>query len=307
MNWVELSVEADEEAVEGVAEQFRTHGAGVAIDIPFVQPNLEDEPTPDRSRKFVVKTYLADDSAFDPACRQIEQSLWHLSQIRRVGPLMVRRIAEEDWANSWKPFFPVLHVGARTVIVPAWRRYRKREEDVVVRLDPGLAFGTGTHPTTRLCLEIMEPRINAATRVLDVGTGSGILAIVAARLGAARVVGVDIDPMAVGAARANVKLNHLSGSISIEEGTPGVEGSHWTTEVFDLLLANLTAKTNARLAAPMSSLLSPGGILIASGILDEHADAVIEAFEQESLGLRERQGEGDWVALVFERVASCPS
>ena len=302
MNWVELSVEADEEAVEGVAEQLRGHGQGVAIDVPFVQPNLEDDPTQDRSRKVVVKTYLPDDSAFEGACRQIEESLWHLSQIRLVGPLLVRRIAEEDWANSWKPFFPVVHVGTRTVIVPAWRRYRKQEGDVVVRLDPGLAFGTGTHPTTRLCLELMEARIGPSTRVLDVGTGSGILAIAAARLGAARVVGVDIDPMAVGAARANVKLNQLGRSIAIAEGTPGEGSAGWSAESYDLILANLTAKTNALLAAPMSQALAAGGILIASGILVEHADTVITAFAQASLAPRERRGEGDWVALVFERV-----
>src|SRR5947207_3086896 len=122
MQWVELSVSADEEAVESVAAQLRALGNGVAIDVPFVQPNLEDDPLPDSTRQVVVKTYLEDGPSTEASCRELEQSLWHLSQLRAVGPLMVRKIAEEDWANSWKPFFPVVHVGKRIVIVPAWRR-----------------------------------------------------------------------------------------------------------------------------------------------------------------------------------------
>lgn len=304
MIWVELSVEADEEAIEGVAEQFRAFGQGVAIDVPFLQPHLEDDPVQDTTRKAVVKTYLRDDPTFEASCQQIERGLWHLSQLRQVGALRVVRIAEEDWANSWRPFFPVVHVGYRIVIVPAWRRYHRRDTEVTVRLDPGLAFGTGTHPTTRLCLELMEPRVSPDANVLDVGTGSGILAIAAVKLGARHVVAVDVDPVAVSAAKANVKLNHLSWRIDVSEGSLEAVQKRWPAECFPLIVGNLTARVNSLLAGSMTQLLAPAGSVIASGILEEHAASVIEAFGQQGLRLGERRQEGEWVALTFQRASA---
>jgi ribosomal protein L11 methyltransferase len=202
MNWLEIAVSADEEAVEAVAEVLRAHGRGVAIDQPFVQPRIDEPPLPDPSRRAVVKTYVPQDDAAEDARGRIEEALWHLSQLRSIEPPEVRVIAEEDWANAWKAYFPVLHVAGRTVIVPAWRRYRTRDGEVTLRLDPGMAFGTGMHPTTRLCLAAIEQRMEPESRVLDVGTGSGILSIAAARHGAREVVGFDVDPVAIAAARA---------------------------------------------------------------------------------------------------------
>ncbi len=301
MDWLEIAVLAEDEAVDSVAEILRGHGHGIAIDQPFVQPRIDEAPQRDPTRRPVVKTYIPDDEAA-PAIRQaIEQALWHLGQIRSVEPLAVRRIKEEDWANAWKPFFPVVHVGQRTVIVPAWRRHRRREDELIVRLDPGLAFGTGMHPTTQLCLRAIERQMQPGYRVLDVGTGSGILTIAAARAGAAKVLGVDNDPIAVNAAKENVRLNRLSRVIRIVEGSaddvrpkPGQE--------YDLVLANLTARVNASIAPWLARPLRVGGKVVASGILWDTADLVINAFAEAGLRVVEQAQEGDWVMLIAERI-----
>lgn len=330
MDWLEIAVAADDEAVEAVAEVLRSHGRGVAIDEPFIQPHLEDPPRRDPTRRPVVKTYLPDDSAAGEAQRRIEHALWHIAQLRAVEPMGVRRIAEEDWANAWKAFFPVLRVGNRTVIVPPWRRYRRQHRDtghgtvrgealaeVIVRLDPGRAFGTGTHPTTRLCLQAVEALVRPGARVLDVGTGSGILAIAAARLGAAHVMALDIDPIAVKAARDNVRRNRVSRIVKVFLGSPdGLTPSgpiHDPPAVsprgdadeatpalgqFDLILANITARTNASLAASLLPRLAPGGRLVASGILVESAHLVTEAYATLGLDIVGREVDGDWLALV---------
>jgi len=302
MNWLEIAVSADEEAVEAVAEVLRAHGHGVAIDQPFVQPRVDEPPQPDPSRRAVVKTYLPQDAAAEEARSQIEQALWHLGQLRTIEPPEVRVIAEEDWANAWKAYFPVLHVAARTVIVPAWRRYRRRDEEVALRLDPGMAFGTGMHPTTRLCLAAIEQMVRPGARVLDVGTGSGILAISAARHGAREAVGIDVDPVAVAAARRNVRLNHLARVVKIHEGSP-LNGADGKRGQFDLVLANITARANADMAPYHAASLATGGRLVASGILADTAAMVITAFAHAGLTTIETQQDGDWVGVIAAHAA----
>jgi ribosomal protein L11 methyltransferase len=321
MDWIEIAVAADDEAVEAVAEVLRTHGYGVAIDEPFLQPRLDEAPVRDPTRRAIVKTYIPDDAAAPQVQRTIEESLWHLAQLRAVEPLPARTIAEEDWANAWKSFFPVLHIGQRTVIVPAWRRHRRRDGELIVRLDPGLAFGTGMHPTTRLCLAAVETMVEVDDRVLDVGTGSGVLAIAAARLGARSIIGLDIDPIAVSTARKNVAMNRLSRTVDVREGSIGTldrNGADLTADwvgvparhggaprfgraelgAFDVVLANVTARVNAALAPAFVPLLAPRGRLVASGIIEDAAHLVDEAFDEVGLKIVDRQQEGDWLAIT---------
>lgn len=285
-----------------MAEVLRAYGRGVAIDEPFVQPRIDEPPLRDPSRRAVVKTYVPQDAMAEEARSRIEQALWHLGQLRTIEPPEVRVIAEEDWANAWKDFFPVLHVASRTVIVPTWRRYRRRNEEVALRLDPGMAFGTGMHPTTRLCLTAIEEMVWPGARVLDVGTGSGILAIAAARHGAREAVGIDIDPVAVAAARGNVRLNHLARVVRVYEGSP-LNGAGGKRGQFDLVLANITARTNADMARYHAVSLASGGRLVASGILADTADMVIAAFAQAGLATIEKRHDGDWVAVIAAHAA----
>lgn len=305
-------MEADREAVELVAEVLRGYGTGAVIDEPFLQPHLEDPAIPDPNRLPVVKTYVPDDERASTTCRAIEEALWHAGQLRTVGPVQVKTVAEEDWANVWKAYYPVQIVGRRIVVVPAWRRHRRQGDQVVVRLDPGLAFGTGSHPTTRLCLEAAEALIESGHSVLDVGTGSGILAIAAARLGARFVAAVDLDPIAVRAARGNVRLNRLSRVIAVREGSVaeamvppgrkslsrGLSGGAAASRVFDVILANVTARVNASLAPTLAGALAPQGRVVASGILEENLDLVREAFSAVGLHFLTLMREGDWVAVI---------
>ena len=302
MDWLEIAVAADAEAVDAVAEVLRSYGRGVAIDEPFVQPRFDEPPEPDPSRRAVVKTYVLDDVAAPEALRRIEEALWHLGQLRTVEPLATRRIAEEDWANAWKPYFPVLRVGASTVVVPAWRRHRRREGEHVVRLDPGMAFGTGMHPTTRLCLAATEQLVHPGIRVLDLGTGSGILAIAAARHGAGEVLAVDTDPLAVEAARRNVRLNRLGRVVKVLEGTVSIDaGGAPAYGRFDLILANITATVIASLAAALRAALAPGGRIAASGILEERLEMVTNACAASGIRIIDCRTEGDWTAIIAAR------
>lgn len=301
--WIELSVRADLEAVEAVSEILSRFGPGGTS----VQPGFEliDEGLGariDPNQPAIVRAYLPgrDRTAARLAVRQAREALGHLQafNLRPIGELDVSVVHEADWAQAWKAHFPVLRIGRRLVIRPTWRRHRRRADDVVLALDPGMAFGTGLHPTTRLCLAGLEhwadEGLCAAARVLDVGCGSGILMIAAGLFGAGQLVGVDTDPIAVEASAANAARNHLV--VDVRNGSlPSRSGP------FDLVVANLIASLLIALASDLQAELRSGGRLLASGIFIDREPDVRNAFE--SVGLRplQRTAEGEWIALEFER------
>jgi ribosomal protein L11 methyltransferase len=310
--WLELAVGADAEAVEAVSEILsRVAPGGVSVEPAF---DLVDEglgARVDPTRPVVVRAYVParDAATAQSAAERAAADLGHLQAfgLRPIGELTTRVVHEADWADAWKAHFPVLRVGRRLVIRPTWRRPRPRPDDVVVALDPGMAFGTGLHPTTRLCLAAIERLADAgalaggragdgSARVLDVGCGSGILAIAAARLGAGELVGVDPDPIAIEATRANARRNRLARRLVAREGSvPTGDGP------FDVVLANLIASLLVALAEPLRDELVPGGRLVASGIFVDREAEVRAAFEVAGLAVDERTAEGDWVALVATR------
>ena len=255
----------------------------------------------DPTRPAIVRAYLvADDAAASArAIAEASEALGHLQAfgLRPIGELTTRVVHETDWAEAWKEHFPVLRVGRRLVIRPTWREHEPLPGDVVVALDPGMAFGTGLHPTTRLCLAGLERLADErggldGARVLDVGCGSGILAITALQLGAAEALGVDTDPIAIDATLANAGRNDLAGSIAAREGSlPSGEPP------FDVVLANLIAGVLIPLAPLLRAELASGGALLASGIfIDREAD-VVAAFAAAGLAITARDVEGDWVAV----------
>ena len=300
-------MEADLEAVEAVSEILgRVAPGGTSVEPGF---ELIDEGLGarlDPSRPAIVRAYLParDPAAAELAAADVAVALGHLQAfgLRPIGELRTRIVEEADWADAWKAYFPVMRIGRSLVIRPTWRRHRRLPGDVVLALDPGMAFGTGLHPTTRLCLaateQLADDGILGGARVLDVGCGSGILAIAALRLGAASAVGVDTDPIAIEATTANVRRNRLTRRIRARLGSlPSVEPP------FDVVLANLIAGVLVPLAAALRDELRPGGSLLASGIFVDRTDEVVAAFEAVGLAVVARSDEGEWVALHAIRQA----
>ncbi len=296
---VELSAEVEPEAVESVSELFSSLGqGGVAVEEPLSADAEPGAIVIDPTRPVVVKTYLSEDSETAAKVRRAEDALWHLSQLRQVGPLRVGRLAEEDWAEAWKKFFFVQRIGERVVVKPSWREYRPEKDDVVLELDPGMAFGTGLHPTTRMCILACERLVGHDMRVLDLGTGSGILAIAAAKLGAASVLALDVDGVAAKVARENVAMNGLEDRVQVVQGSIDQAISD---RGYDLVLANIIASVIAELAPELHAATAPDGVLVVSGIIEEREGMVVEALKAAGLRIEETMAEGDWRAMVCRR------
>jgi ribosomal protein L11 methyltransferase len=301
--WIELSVRADLEAVEAVSEilsRFAPGGTSVEPGFELVDEGLSAQVDPNQPA--IVRAYLPgrDRSAARAAVGAARTALGHLQafELRPIGELQVSVVHEADWANAWKAHFPVLRIGRRLVIRPTWRRHRRRPGDVVLALDPGMAFGTGLHPTTRLCLAAIErwsdDGLIAGARLLDVGCGSGILMIAAGLFGAAELVGLDTDPIAAEASAANARRNRLA--VEVRGGSlPSRRGP------FDLVAANLIASVLIILADQLRGELRPGGRLLASGIFVDREPEVDGALAAAGLRRIDRTADGEWVALEFER------
>lgn len=295
--WVELAVQADNEAVEAVSEIFSRygHGGGVAIDEPFEQESDGDNLRIATDRPFTIRTYIARDEGAREKVEALERALWHLGQMRYVGPLTATEREEEDWANAWKEHFYVHRVGERTVIRPPWRDYERQDGDIVINLDPGMAFGTGLHPSTQLCLIALEERMRPGMRVLDVGVGSGVLTIAAARHGAAAIDAIDVESVAVRATRENIERNGLTTPIRVSLGT--VEQTEEYAGRYDLVVANIIARIIIELADALLAACAPGGRLITAGIIIDRADEVRAALEAAGLTAIEQHQMGDWVCI----------
>lgn len=301
MRWLELRLEVALEDVDTVAELFRRFGhGGVVIEENVTISPDGDSYTVNREKPVIIKTYLTTDRALRERKRKIREGLRYLSLIHPFGPLREREVAEEDWANAWKEHFDVHRVGRRLVIKPPWKEYIPTEDDIVIEIDPGMAFGTGLHPSTKLCLTALEEHLQPGMSVLDLGTGSGILAIAAAKLGAASVLALDTDSVAVEAASANVKANGLEGIVTVRHGTltPGeAEGP------FHVIAANIIARVINELAGEMLCRLLPGSTVICGGILAERLDEVIHRFESLRAQIKEISTEDDWRTVIIQTPA----
>lgn len=296
MRWLELSVETDVEAVEAVSEILGRVAEGTAVyPVRLVRdPNDELSAREDPAAGYIVTAHLPDAPGTHGQVEETERALWHLQAfgLRPVGALQVRPVEDTDWANRWREHYVPQRVG-RVVVVPSWVNEPIGAGEVAITLDPGMAFGTGLHPTTRGCLLLLQRLSPMPARVLDVGCGSGILAIAALRLGAERADAVDTDELAIEATLANAERNGVSAQIDARPGSlPATPDAR-----YPLVLANLVAAVLVDLAPRLSAHLEPAGTIIASGIIEPRAAEVIAAMGAAGLAVEERVDAGEWVSL----------
>jgi ribosomal protein L11 methyltransferase len=299
MRWLELSVEADVEAVEAVSEILGRVAEGTAVQPTRLIRDPADElaAREDPTAPFVVTAHVVDGPDAPSAVDATERALWHLQAfgLRPVGALRVRTVDDADWLDAWKRHYVPQRIG-RIVIVPSWISHVAAPDDGVIILDPGMAFGTGLHPTTRACLELLQEIVPMPARVLDVGAGSGILALAALRLGTGSAIGYDTDSLAVTAANDNAVRNGLADRLEIRHGSlPTI-----ADERFGLVAANLVAAVLVELAPRLADHVEPGGVLLAGGVITGRADEVVGALGAVGLTVTDRRDDGDWVALRLE-------
>ncbi|MCL4508613.1 MAG: 50S ribosomal protein L11 methyltransferase [Chloroflexi bacterium] len=304
--WIEVTVEADPETAEELTGVLRPLCPDGIVALQHMQPAEEgadaDWAGAIPAGPVVLRGYLPAAGTADTQ-RRIEEAVWHLSRIAPApisGPAF-REVTEEDWANAWKQHYHAQRIGEHLIVVPSWEDFEGDSGDKIIRLDPGGAFGTGLHPTTRLALRLLEHAAVTGSHVLDAGAGSGILAIAAALLGADRVTAVDVSDVAVEVARQNVAANHLSDRIQVEVGSVAV-GVRAGGGRFSVVVANIIARVLLELADDLVEALPPGGTLILSGIIDSAELEVLIGFAARGLDPVERLQEGEWRAIKFVRV-----
>ncbi len=305
--WQEVSVKTDEKFIDAVAEILVECGAGgVVIEDPdmirakIAENSWDAYEFPDEllKRDYIrIAAYFPVDIDTDERLARLRKNLQDVRDKSFPDSQMditLSEIREEDWANSWKAYYKTVKVGEQIVIKPTWEEYVSREGDIVIELDPGMAFGTGTHPTTVMCLRVLEGLINGGETVFDIGTGSGILAIAAAKLGASVVKAVDIDVVAVKSASVNVEMNNVSDRVEVLAGNllDKVSGQA------DLVIANIVADVIKLVCPDAVKAVRNGGKFVASGIIAHREQDVTETIEQAGLVIQEVIREGDWLSLV---------
>ncbi len=300
MNWLEVSLVVDGELAEAVSEVLARYAPnGVAIQSTAIEASLNDEGKPVGPLR--VCAYLPIDPEIQTKQRQIEEALWYLGRIRPIPAPQFQTFEEVNWAETWKQNYQPIPIGKRLIIVPAWLDSPDQRR-IPIRIDPGMAFGTGTHPTTQLCLEMLEEYTPTGEAVLDIGCGSGILSIAAVLLGAQRAYGVDIESESVPAAQANAATNEIADQVEFAMGSVAeIKSGIFPIRQAPLVLANILSSILQRLLATgLGELVSPGGVLVLSGILEEQVPDMEAAVQQHGLQILSRKQIDDWVALAVQ-------
>jgi ribosomal protein L11 methyltransferase len=310
MEWAEIIVKTTTEGVDIVAELFYEAGAsGVVVEDPDMIRQAQDEARTwdyiddsileNMEDEVLVKAYLNKDDFFLEKFERIRQKTQWLSEQNfgfDLGSLTVdlNYVKEEDWENNWKEYYKPVKVSDRIVIKPSWEAYEKQPGEIVLELDPGMAFGTGTHETTALCIDAVDRYLSKGGEVVDIGCGSGVLAISALLLGAEKAVAVDLDTNAVKATLENARRNHVEDKIEIIHGNllDKVDGR------FDMAIANIIADVIIDLSSYIGSYFKPGGLFIASGIILDRLEDVKEAVRKAGLELIEYNTRGEWAVVV---------
>ena len=286
MAWQELSITVPHEYVEPISYLFGRYGKGVSTELAG-------------NGQVLLRTYITKGSRQRMA--RIDVGVRLVGSIEPIGDLIVRELPEdEDWMNSWKSHFKILRIGQHLVIKPTWLELESDTgpDDIVIELDPGIAFGTGYHPTTATCLEAMEQHITPDMTVLDLGSGSGILTIAAIKLGAEQVIALDIDGQAVSAARRNFRRLGINKQVKLGQGS--VPHPTARPKSIDLAVANISARGVVDRCPFILTALKPGGLFIASGLLNTQKQEVAVSLEPLGFSLINEWPQEDWVTLLYK-------
>lgn len=308
-DWIEVTVVTSSEATEAVSGIFYTLDVqGVSIDdakdVEFKKKHpayadFFDEAVLNKDKDAIVKGYFKETDDFDEIIKYIEEGVNNLTEYgldKGKGIVTYSKVNEEDWENNWKKYYKPTKVGDSIVVKPIWEEYEAKDGELIVEMDPGMAFGTGTHETTRMCVKALEKYVKAEDTVFDIGTGSGILSIAASRLGSKHVVGVDLDPVAVDSATKNVGYNDIS-NIEILYGDlmEVVKGKA------EIVVANILAPIVMILCDGVKEFINAGGFFIASGILNTQEEMIKEKMESVGFKIEEVIADGEWVCIVAKK------
>ena len=313
MDWLEAVVHTTTMGADIVSDVLMNAGAvGTAIEDRYdvtsskksdgMGDMIDEDVLKHMSEDVLVKAYFKSDASAPETLHLVEQKLGEIAKMDMgfdMGSLTLdtQGVREQDWAENWKKYYKPFRAGEHLVIKPSWEAYEPKEGDLVLELDPGMAFGSGTHETTSMCLELLEDAMHGGESVIDVGTGSGILAIGAAMLGAKDVLAIDIDPVAVRVAKENIEHNHLSDRVRAVEGNLLASSDG----VCDLCVANIIADVICMFAQPLVDHIVPGGLFICSGIIKEREQDVVNALTAADYTILETKRKGEWVAMLSRR------
>ena len=293
LTWIELSVDSPREFVEPLSSVFLKYGhGGVAIEDIII----DGEGNKNKSKKNVrIITYLPKDETLESRINQIDVAVKLMSGLGDVSHLVQSEVDGDYWVEAWKEHFTTLHIGSNLVVHPTWREYIPKLGETIIKLDPGMAFGTGHHPTTEMCMILLEKLVCQDTKVLDIGCGSAVLSITASKLGAETVLGLDIDSVAVRVGKENVVDNKVDDSVSIQHGTLPLSNS--SVVMYDVVVANISDTVILDLSSEIQKVIINGGHLIVSGLLLERYERVQSRLMSKGFEVNEMLVDGDWVAL----------
>ncbi len=304
VRWIQVKFVTDGELAEALADvlgRFVSNGIVVESVTEFDAHTQENIPT----GRVAVSGYVPVDEHLEAAKQKMEEAFWHLGQIVPIPEPTYTPIRDQDWMAAWKKHYAPIPVGEKILILPAWQEPEQGEDRVLIRINPAMAFGTGTHPTTQLILVLLEKYIQPGQPLIDVGCGSGILSIAALKLGATQVVAVDVDGAAIVSTLENAGLNDISEDV-LETGKGSVEevlSERFSFNQAPLVLVNILATIILRLFDQnLADLVTPGGILLLSGILDHQEAEMVAKAEANGFKLLERISQADWIGLAFQKI-----
>ena len=302
MKWIETKIAFDHPdkdlAVDLISDVFYDFGLqGVVVDDPRIEPEEGwSEDVIGRPAHHAVSGYFPNDERFEKRCKILEKKLLQIKkQLGLIYRISYKALDEEDWAHAWKAYFWPQKIGRNMVVKPTWRDYRAESDEVVIELDPGMAFGTGTHPTTTMCISLIEKYLAKDDLFLDIGTGSGILMIAAAKLGAGKICGIDHDETAVHIAVGNLRRNSVDTQRFFVNCANLAEG---IKETYDMVVANILSRVILDLLNEIDGVLKPGGIFICSGITDKNETQVVTAMRKIGFEILEIISQDEWVAIA---------